>query len=407
MPDTIKDAIAAIARGEMIVVTDSEDRENEGDIVCAAEAVTPAIVNFMAKFGRGLVCAPITAARARHLQLPEMPGNKDRHGTAFTLSIDAREGTTTGISAGDRARTIELLVDPDATHEDFFIPGHVFPLVAREGGVLARAGHTEAIVDLARLAGKQPAGVICEIMNDDGTMARVPEIREFAAEHKLLWVTIADLIAYREEVRDIPEHLDTLEHFLAESGSVRMPCRYTAEDFVLHGYFSESDGKEHVALVLGDIEGAEDLLVRVHSECLTGDAFGSARCDCGQQLETAMKAVAAEGKGVIVYLRQEGRGIGLINKIRAYSLQDQGLDTVDANVELGFPADLRDYSVAAEIIQDLKIKSLRLLTNNPAKVDGLRRNGIVVNERVPLVIPPEADNAFYLQTKKERLGHIL
>ncbi len=407
MPNSISEALAAIGRGEMIVVTDDEGRENEGDIVCAAEDATPEVINFMATHGRGLICAPITEECAHRLQLPEMPGNKDRQGTAFTLSIDAQQGTTTGISAGDRSRTVHLLTDPDATHEDFFIPGHVFPLVARDGGVMARAGHTEAIVDLARLAGKKPAGVICEIMKDDGSMARVPEIETFIAKHNLVWVTIADLIAYRKEIKDFPDRIDAREHLLAESGSVPMPSRFTEEDFVLHGYVSGADGKEHVALTLGDVKDAEDLLVRVHSECLTGDTFGSARCDCGEQLGAAIKMIAEVGRGAIIYLRQEGRGIGLINKIRAYSLQDKGLDTVDANVKLGFPADLRDYGVAAEIVQDLGISSLRLLTNNPGKVDGLRKNGINVTERVPLIIKPGKTNAFYLQTKKERLGHIL
>ncbi len=336
-----------------------------------------------------------------------MPGKKDRYGTAFTQSIDAVEGTTTGISAYDRCVTAQLLVAPKTKHEDFYTPGHLFPLIARDGGVLERPGHTEAAVDLPRLAGLQPAGIICEIMADDGSMAAGDAITEFVKEHKLKWVTIEDLVAYREKHDPAPPTRTPSIKRIDTSGRVNMPSRFTEEPFDLHGYVSRVDGKEHVALVFDDVENKEDVLVRVHSECLTGDVLHSARCDCGEQLNEAMRQIVETGAGAIVYLKQEGRGIGLINKIRAYALQDKGLDTVDANVKLGFEPDLRSYEIAADILADLKVKSIRLMTNNPEKVVGLEKSGVVVNERVPIVIPPREPNAFYLQTKKERMGHIL
>ena len=393
----VEDILAAVRAGGMVVVLDDEHRENEGDLVMAADRATPAAVNFMITHARGLLCAPLTAARARALGLTPMASTQDRYGTAFTVSVDARDGVATGISAPDRAHTLQLLADPAAGHEAFDVPGHVFPLVAREGGVLERPGHTEAAVDLARLAGRQPAGVICEIMNADGTMARAAELDAFRRAHRLLWCRISDLVRYRQQ----------REPLVDKSGSVKLPSHHGPEEFELHCYVSRYDGKEHIGLVYGDVAGRQDVLVRVHSECLTGDVFHSARCDCGEQLAIAMQRVVKAGRGVIVYLRQEGRGIGLINKIKAYELQDQGLDTVEANVRLGFAPDLRDYSVAAHILNDLGVKSIRLLTNNPAKISGLRQFGIRIAKRVPLVAPPRATNARYLRTKKERLGHLL
>jgi len=397
MSNPIQDVIAAIRQGQMVVITDAEDRENEGDLLMAAAKVTPAAINFMATHGRGLICTPITADRAEALGLGVMATTRDRYDTAFTVTVDAKHGVATGISAADRAYTMALLASPASTRADFDVPGHVFPLIAKDGGVLERAGHTEAAVDLARLAGYEPAGVICEIMNEDGTMARGPLIHEFAVRHGLLWGTIADLIRYRQQHEVLVE----------KTGSVKIPSRFGPEDFTLHCYQASHDQKEHIALVYGALAGQDNVLVRVHSECLTGDVFHSARCDCGEQLECAMRSIAEEGVGVFVYLRQEGRGIGLVNKIKAYALQEQGLDTVDANIRLGFPPDLRDYSIAAQILSDLGVTRLRLMTNNPRKVASLIDFGLTITERVPIVIRPNDDNRLYLQAKRERLGHLL
>ena len=397
MFDSVEDVISAVSRGELVVVLDDEHRENEGDLIMAADLVTPAAINFMVTHGRGLVCVPLSRARGLELGLSAMATSKDRYQTAFTVAVDAREGVTTGISAADRALTIRLLADAKTGRGAFDVPGHVFPLIARDGGVLERAGHTEAAVDLARLAGRQPVGVICEIMKDDGSMARLPDLASFVKQHGLKWCSISDLQHYRQR------H----ETLVRPAGSVRMPSYYAERDFDLYCYEGIADGKEHLALVYGEVAGQENLLVRVHSECLTGDVFRSARCDCGEQLERAILAIVEAGRGVIVYLRQEGRGIGLINKIKAYRLQDQGLDTVEANQRLGFAADLRDYSVAAQILRDLKVQSIRLLTNNPGKVEGLTAVGMPVLGREPLIIPPGDHNAFYLRTKRERLGHLI
>jgi 3,4-dihydroxy 2-butanone 4-phosphate synthase/GTP cyclohydrolase II len=380
----------------MVVVCDAEDRENEGDLTLAAEFATPSAINFMATHGRGLICLALTAERCDELDLEMMVANNEApYQTAFTVSIEAREGISTGISAHDRSQTIQAAIDPRSGPSDLVRPGHMFPLKARPGGVLERTGQTEAAVDLARLAGLYPAGVICEVMNADGTMARVPDLERFCAEHELKMVAISDLIAYRRR------H----ERFLERVAETRMPTRFG--DFNAIGYRSLDDGKQHVAFVKGDVAGRDDVLVRVHSECLTGDVFGSLRCDCGLQLADAMQRINAEGQGVVVYLAQEGRGIGLLNKLRAYELQEQGLDTVDANLELGLPADLRDYGIGAEILCDLGVGSVRLLTNNPRKILGLEEHGIAVTRQVPIEHPAGEHNLDYLRTKARRLGHLL
>jgi 3,4-dihydroxy 2-butanone 4-phosphate synthase/GTP cyclohydrolase II len=393
---TIEDALEDVRAGKMVVVCDAEERENEGDLVLAAQFATPEAINFMAKHARGLICLALTTERCNELGLDLMPAkNEPDLETAFTVSIDAAEGVTTGISADDRARTVQVAIDPRSRPEDLNHRGHIFPLKAKEGGVLERSGHTEAAVDLARLAGLNPAGVICEILNEDGTMARVPDLERYSAEHGLKMVTVADLIAYRREK-------DKLVERVVEA---RLPTAFGEFDVV--GFRSLVDEKHHVAMVKGDITHAEDVLVRVHSECLTGDVFHSLRCDCGQQLEDALARIEAEGQGVLLYLAQEGRGIGLLNKLRAYKLQEEGLDTVDANIELGLPADLRDYGIGAQILVDLGLTSIRLLTNNPKKIVGLEGYGLQVTDQVPIEHPPGDHNRAYLRAKQARLGHLL
>ncbi|WP_456386080.1 bifunctional 3,4-dihydroxy-2-butanone-4-phosphate synthase/GTP cyclohydrolase II [Desulfolithobacter sp.] len=394
----IEEVIEDIKAGKMIILVDDEDRENEGDLCMAAEAVTPEAINFMATYGRGLICLAMSPDIIEQLQLPMMvQNNQSQYGTGFTISIEARTGVTTGISAADRARTIQAAVNPDAKPSDIVSPGHIFPLRAREGGVLVRTGQTEGSVDLARLAGMRTAGIICEIMNEDGTMARMPDLEKFAEKHGLKIATIADLVAYR--LRE-----DTLVHRAAEA---RMPT-YHAGEFRVIAYKNDVDQYEHVALVKGEISPDEPVMVRVHSECLTGDVFGSARCDCGAQLHAAMRMVEQEGKGVILYMRQEGRGIGLVNKIKAYSLQDEeGLDTVEANVQLGFKPDLRDYGIGAQILRDLGVRKMRLLTNNPKKIVGLEGYGLEVVGRLPIEVVCEPENREYLRCKRDKMGHIL
>ncbi len=394
--DSIEAVLADIRKGKMVIVVDDADRENEGDLIMAAEKVTPEAVNFMAKHGRGLICAPTTTERLKQLGIEQMVSqNRDSFSTDFQVSVDAAKGITTGISAGDRARTIQIMADPTAVPEDLAQPGHVFPLRAKPGGVLQRAGHTEAAVDLARLAGARPIGVICEIMSDDGSMARLPELMRLAKKHKLKICTIEDLIEFRRTREKLVEHIET----------VRMPTDYG--DFDLHLYRSKLDGQHHLALVKGKVSGQKNVLVRVHSECLTGDVFGSRRCDCGPQLHQAMRQISEAGRGVIVYMRQEGRGIGLAPKIQAYKLQENGLDTVEANLKLGFPMDLREYGLGAQILADLGLKTICLLTNNPKKVVGLEGYGLEIIKQMPIKIKPNPHNENYLKAKREKLGHLI
>ena len=393
---TIEEAIEDIRAGRMVVVCDAEDRENEGDLTLAAQFATPDAINFMATHGRGLICLALTPERCDELGLDLMAAkNESKFETAFTVAVEAREGVSTGISAHDRAHTIQVAIDPSSGPQDLVQPGHIFPLKAKAGGVLERTGQTEAAVDLARLAGLNPSGVICEVLNDDGTMARVPDLARYCAKHGLKMITVSDLIAYRRRN-------DKLIERVVEAG---MPTRYG--EFRVVGFRSLLDEKHHVAMIKGEVAGEDDVLVRVHSECLTGDVFHSLRCDCGQQLEDALARIEEEGCGVLLYLAQEGRGIGLLNKLRAYKLQEDGRDTVDANLELGLPADLRDYGIGAQILVDLGLSSIRLLTNNPKKIVGLEGYGLTVTDQVPIEHPPGAHNRDYLRAKKARLGHLL
>jgi len=396
--DDVELAIQDIREGRMIIVADDEDRENEGDLVCAASAITPEIINFMTLHARGLICVALTPERADELNLPLMTErNTDPEGTAFTVSVDAHRkyGVTTGISAPDRSRTVQVIIDPDTGPDDLRRPGHIFPLRARPGGVLRRVGQTEAAVDLARMAGLPPAGVICEILNPDGSMARRPELEVFAREHKLRFISVAQLVAYRLRK----------ERLVRRIAEARLPTAHG--EFRVIGYESLVDGREHIALLRGDVEGQPDVAVRMHSECLTGDVFGSQRCDCGEQLAAAMRRIDELGRGAIVYLRQEGRGIGLGNKLRAYHLQDQGQDTVEANESLGFKPDLRDYGIGAQILLDLGLTSIRILTNNPRKIVGMDGYGLTVTGREPIQVEPGEHNRDYLDTKRTKMGHLI
>ena len=393
--NTIDEAIAEIKAGRLVIVVDDEDRENEGDLITAAEKVTPAMIAFMLKYTSGIICAPLTEKRANELELPMMVDiNTARHGTPFTVSVDYLHGTTTGVSAADRAMTIQALVDPKTHPSDFARPGHIFPLRAVDEGVLRRAGHTEAAVDLTRLAGLKPIAILCEMMNEDGTMARLPDLKKIAAEYNMKIVSVQDLIKYRTESEKLVEKIV----------EVSLPTYYG--DFKLHLYKNKVDGKEHIALTKGNLTG-DPVLVRVHSECFTGDTLGSLRCDCQDQLHAAMMMVEREGRGVVLYMRQEGRGIGLANKLKAYKLQEEGKDTVEANEALGFKADLRDYGIGAQILVDLGVRKMKLMTNNPVKIVGLRSYGLEVVDRVPIEIPPSEENAAYLETKRTKLGHLL
>jgi 3,4-dihydroxy 2-butanone 4-phosphate synthase/GTP cyclohydrolase II len=394
--NTIDEAIEDLAKGKMVILVDDEDRENEGDLCMAAEKVTPEAINFMAKYGRGLICLSLSPERIDELKLPMMTDdNTSSFGTAFTVSIEAKKGVTTGISAADRATTILTAINPAMKPEDLARPGHVFPLRARKGGVLQRAGQTEGSVDLARLAGLYPAGVICEIMSDDGTMARMPELLEFSKKHDVKIVTIKDLIGHRIRT----------ERFVHRVSTTKLPTEFG--EFTVIAYSNDVDANVHIALVKGEIRQEDDVMVRVHSECLTGDVFGSRRCDCGEQLHRAMEMIHEKGQGVVLYMRQEGRGIGLVNKLKAYELQDKGLDTVEANIKLGFKADLRDYGIGAQILVDLGVRKMRLMTNNPKKIVGLEGYGLKVVERVPVETSPHERNLVYLKTKKKKLGHML
>ena len=394
--DSTESIVADIRRGKMVIVVDDEDRENEGDLIMAGQHATPTAINFMARFGRGLICVPTTSERLEQLGIGRMVReNRESFRTDFQVSVDAARGVTTGISAADRAKTIQIMASPTAVPEDLVQPGHVFPLRARPGGVLQRAGHTEAAVDLATLARCRPIGVLCEILNDDGTMARLPQLKKFAKKHRLKICSIADLIQFRRTSEKLVEPVEV----------VKMPTDYG--DFDLHLYRSKVDGQHHVALVHGDVAGRQKVLVRVHSECLTGDVFGSRRCDCGPQLHQAMRQIAGAGYGVIVYMRQEGRGIGFAPKIKAYKLQEQGYDTVEANQKLGFDMDLREYGLGAQILVDLGLKTIRLLTNNPKKVVGLEGYGLKIVEQVPIRVKPNPHNERYLKAKREKMGHLL
>jgi 3,4-dihydroxy 2-butanone 4-phosphate synthase/GTP cyclohydrolase II len=394
---TIEEAVAAIAAGRPVVVVDDEDRENEGDLIFAAQLATPELMAFTVRYTSGFICAPLTDADADRLELPPMyHTNQDRRGTAYTVTVDAREGVSTGISAADRTHTVRLLADPGTSAADLARPGHVVPLRAKPGGVLRRPGHTEAAIDLAVLAGLQPAGVLCELVNDDGTMMRLPDLEIFVKEHRLVLISIADLIAYRRRT----------ERQVERVAEARLPTEYG--QFRAYGYRAAPDGAEQIALVHGDVGDGQDVLVRVHSECLTGDTFGSLRCDCGPQLQAALRRIVEEGRGVVLYIRgHEGRGIGLLEKLRAYELQDTGVDTVDANLRLGLPADARDYGTGAQILYDLGVRTMRLLTNNPAKRAGLEGYGLHVVGRVPLPSRPHPENVRYLRTKRDRMGHLL
>jgi 3,4-dihydroxy 2-butanone 4-phosphate synthase/GTP cyclohydrolase II len=393
---TIEDALEDVRQGKFVVIVDAADRENEGDLMIAAQFATPEAINFMATYGRGLICLPLTEERCDELGLrPMSDHNETPYKTAFTVSIEAREGITTGISAHDRSRTVQVAIDSSKSRDDLVQPGHVFPLRARRGGVLERAGQTEAAVDLARLAGLIPAGVICEVMKDDGTMARVPDLIEYCAYHRIKLVTVADLIEYRRRHEKLVER----------TVSVRLPTAYG--EFTAVAFREKLTGKTHVALIKGEVEGAENVLVRVHSECLTGDVFHSLRCDCGEQLETALRRLADEERGVLLYMAQEGRGIGLLNKLRAYELQEEGLDTVDANLELGFAADAREWGIGNQILAELGLTTIRILTNNPKKLSGLEGYGLEVVEQVPIEVPPNTENRRYLAAKRDKLGHKL